>query len=553
MRIFRTFLFLNLIFLSTNLFSQSVVVSSYFNAADPRDEWTELLVVTDNTDMRNWSLRDNNSSQTAWQTAVTFNNISFWNNMRAGTIIMIWHRPVTSGSVAHPADVNKDDGYIELDATNTAYLGGGSFGTAPTWAGNSLNIAGGADVLQLRDASGTHIHALGHNSAATGTDWNTLPSPKLNHNNNMSSGDAVYVCPGNVVADYGTSAPQAGTTWTSKNSATITFGLPNISGGNPVTNTAFWDTLREPAFANQIVAPSSVVAGNPGSISFSWAGATDPNAADASTGYIVLRNTSNTFTAPADGTTYTTGAMIGAATIIAQINSSATTSYTDNTVMNGNAYYYRVYAFRYTTDNANGNVFHRSRGRAYTNTFVDVQQTNPLPVELISFTGKISGENILLNWATASELNNDYFIIEKATDEALFSETGRVNGMGNSSQQNSYSFIDESPSAGNNYYRLKQVDFNGAFEYSIIIVIDFTDQAPHTVVTWNTESGINYRVSGWNGKANIEVYDVNGNLLRRRAMNDDEEGIIDLAGEPAGIYIVRFFSGEFIEVKKVKW
>ena len=70
-----------LIILSSRLFSQQVVVNGYFNAADPRDEWIELLVITDNTDMRNWTLRDNNSSQTSWQTEITFQNIAFWNNM----------------------------------------------------------------------------------------------------------------------------------------------------------------------------------------------------------------------------------------------------------------------------------------------------------------------------------------------------------------------------------------------------------------------------------------------------------------------------------------
>lgn len=530
--------------------SQSVAVSSYFNAADPRDEWIELIVIADNTDMRNWTLRDNNSSQTAWQTATTFSNISFWNNMRAGTIIMIWNRPVTSSSVAHPTEINKADGYIELDATNTTYFSGGAFGSAPSWGGASLNVAGGADVIQLRNSSGTHIHALGHNSSP-GSDWTALPSPKLNHNNTASSGDAIYICPGYVIADYGANAPQAGTTWTSKNNSTITFGLPNISGGNPTTNTAYWDTLREPVFANQVVAPSSVVAGNPGSISFSWTGATDPNPADGTTGYFILRNTSNTFTAPDDGTTYTTGSTIGTATVIAHINSSSTTTYTDNTVMNGNAYYYRVYAFRYTTDNTNGNSFHRARGRAYTSTFVEIQQTNPLPVELISFFGQREEEEVLLNWETASELNNDYFIVERATDENTFTEIGRVTGNGNSSQLNAYLFIDQNPANGNNYYRLKQVDFNGQYEFSNTIVINYSKEAAPVCTTWNCEAGIGYTLNGWNGTVMIDMFDVNGNLVFSEQTFGNDKGIIPLNSNSHSMYLLRITCGAIQQTKKI--
>lgn len=550
MRIFRTFFPLLFIFSATHLFSQSVVISSYFNAADPRDEWTELVVITDNTDMRSWTLRDNNSSQTAWQTAATFTTNALWNNMRAGTIIMIWHRPVTSGNVAHPVDVNKNDGYIEVDLSNTAYFSGASLGTSPSWAGNSLNIAGGGDVLELRNASGTHIHALGHISSP-GSDWTAMPAPKLNHNNSANSGDAIYISPGYALADYGTNTPQAGTTWTSKNNSTVTFGLPNISGGNPTTNTAYWDTLREPVFASQSVAPSSVVAGSPGSISFSWTGATDPNAADGTTGYLILRNTVNTFTAPADGTTYTTGTNLGAAMILAQITSSATTSYMDNTVMNGNSYYYRVYAFRYTTDNGNGNTYHRSRGRAYTSTFVDVQQVNPLPVEMLFFKGEKAGEEVLLNWETASELNNDYFIIERATDQTGFREIGRADGNGTSTQLHTYTFTDMAPSIGNNYYRLKQTDFNGAFEYSNSVAIHFDSQQEEYFNVWNDGEEMYYQSSGWNVQGVMEIYDVAGNLVSKKEIGGNEKGIIPLDENGKGIYLVRFSCGETQQVKKI--
>ena len=464
-------------FLPTLGFSQDVVVSGYFNAVDPRDEWIELLVVSDNVDMRGWTLRDNNSSQTSFQTAITFNNIAFWNNMRAGTIILIWNRIVASdGSTSHPTDVNKEDGYIKLNAQNTTYFTGGSFGTSPTWAGASLNYAAGGDVLQLRNSSATHVHALGH-CATAGSNWTSLPSPKLNHQASLATGDAMYICPGSSLSDYGTNNPQNGTTYTAVSNTTTTFGLPNSCSGSAVSNTAFWNSVREPAFTSQLVYPVSV-SGNPGSNSFTWSACTDPNPADVTTGYLILRNTSNTFTSPADGTTYAVGSSIGTATVIAEYNSSQSTSHTDNDVFDGNCYYYRVYAFRYTTDNLNGNAYHESRGRAYNQTsFVTVDCASPLPVELVSFDATpIGNDQIETAWVTASELNCDRYEVQISGNGYDFVSVAEVRGNGSSNQMHNYHTLIDKPEHNLVYVRLKQFDYNGQYQLSDIRAVQFHSQ-----------------------------------------------------------------------------
>ncbi len=88
-----------------------------------------------------------------------------------------------------------------------------------------------------------------------------------------------------------------------------------------------------------------------------------------------------------------------------------------------------------------------------------------LPIELISFNPKCNNIEIQLNWATASEINNDYFTIERSTDAINFEPIGTVYGSGNSSRVNNYSWIDDSQINGTVYYRLKQTDFNGKSEY----------------------------------------------------------------------------------------
>jgi len=86
---------------------------------------------------------------------------------------------------------------------------------------------------------------------------------------------------------------------------------------------------------------------------------------------------------------------------------------------------------------------------------------NPLPVGLIDFIATTENNNVILKWATSSEINNNYFTIERSSDATNFTELTRVNGAGTSSVALQYSFIDENPINGISYYRLKQTDYDG--------------------------------------------------------------------------------------------
>jgi hypothetical protein len=361
--------------------AQEAVVSSYFNAADPRDEWTEILIIQDNLDIRNWTLRDNSSDQDNWSTEITFNNNVFWSHLRAGTIIIIWHRqyPSTSTTIKNPFDEDASDGYLELHANDAVYFTGGIFGPNPGYNGETLNIAGSGDILQLRNSSSTHVHALAHKSTV-GVDFTNLPSPKLNHSQSLASNEAVFVCPGNTVLEYGTSTPQIGTTFTAKAaSPNFTYGLPNTCTAGVSTNSDFWRTTRQPGWDT----PS--LTANPNGpytqVTLLWNQCVDPYVTDGTQGYIIMRNTTNTFTAPTDGVSYSNGTNIGTATIIATITSATTTTYTDNISLTcGEQMFYRVYAYRYADDNTNGNNFNVARGRAYNETeYASASVTFPSP------------------------------------------------------------------------------------------------------------------------------------------------------------------------------
>lgn len=135
------------------------------------------------------------------------------------------------------------------------------------------------------------------------------------------------------------------------------------------------------------------------------------------------------------------------------------------------------------TMGANGNLEGRmlstsgaigfSTGVIYTSYFC----SNPiaLPIELISFTGSCDLQNTRLEWSTASEINNDYFSIERSLDVINWKLVSKVEGAGNSNSIKNYSYIYKEPTHEIYYYRLKQTDFNGQFEHSDIIATNKCD------------------------------------------------------------------------------
>ncbi len=109
-------------------------------------------------------------------------------------------------------------------------------------------------------------------------------------------------------------------------------------------------------------------------------------------------------------------------------------------------------------------------------------QSIPLPVELISFTGKCDSKSISLEWVTASELNNDFFVLEKSYDGINFSEVTRIKGAGTVSTTTAYKFLDHDLKDESRwYYRLKQVDFNGESAESKIISINCNESGKNDV------------------------------------------------------------------------
>lgn len=104
--------------------------------------------------------------------------------------------------------------------------------------------------------------------------------------------------------------------------------------------------------------------------------------------------------------------------------------------------------------------------------FYKLESENFIPVELTSFNASTSNNQIVLNWTTASELNNRGFEIQQSFDNETFTNLGFVPGFGSTTEAKSYSFTVGNAPAGLHYYRLKQVDFDGSYEYSSLVEIE---------------------------------------------------------------------------------
>ena len=167
-----------------------------------------------------------------------------------------------------------------------------------------------------------------------------------------------------------------------------------------------------------------------------------------------------------------------------------------------------------------------------------------LPVTLSSFTGERRKDNTnLLQWTTSSERNNNYFIIERSGNGFDYAELDRVKAMGTSSTDHDYVYIDKTPADGINYYRLRQVDFNGKYTWSNSIslnnqVNNFTVNISPIPVSDILNVLLN---TGSSGTVDIQVLDVFGNVrlhYQREANEGSNEIKTDVASLPPGVYII---------------
>ncbi len=174
----------------------------------------------------------------------------------------------------------------------------------------------------------------------------------------------------------------------------------------------------------------------------------------------------------------------------------------------------------------------------------------PLPIELVSFNGKQEKMNIQLTWITETEINNDFFTIERSVDGITFHEVGTEDGAGTNYHQTKYLFLDQNPKKGINYYRLKQTDFDGTFKFSGIVGVNYTsgEQSVSNIRPNPCSNDLYFDfLSPAGGTIKVEVFDYIGRLVlnENMAINEGQTTLnTKLGGLSKGIYSLKVSYGE---------
>ena len=188
--------------------------------------------------------------------------------------------------------------------------------------------------------------------------------------------------------------------------------------------------------------------------------------------------------------------------------------------------------------------------------------TNPLPVKLLSLKATASGNDVLVSWTTASEINNKGFEVESSTDEVNFNYVGFVKGANNSQSVRNYSLTDANAmntNVGNViYYRLKQLDNSGRFTYSNVVAVNKEGDGKDVVAVFPNPFNEAYQLALTTNaatKALVETVDMQGKVLLSKTVEVNNGinnvSIPESAELQAGIYFVRVTLNNQVVVKKL--
>jgi hypothetical protein len=217
------------------------------------------------------------------------------------------------------------------------------------------------------------------------------------------------------------------------------------------------------------------------------------------------------------------------------------------------------------------NTNHRIRIATHGNGVYEADIDLVIPVELISFSGKIENNKITLNWATATELNNKGFEVQRRaslnpSEGGTFGEweaAGFVQGSGTTTEIRHYSFVDENVLPGAYVYRLKQIDYDGNYSYSESIELNFSYASDFELFQnypnpFNPTTNIQYAISS-RQFVTLKVYDVLGNEIATLVNEEKQPGIYEVEFNTSsikhipssGIYFYYLKAGNFAETKKM--
>lgn len=190
----------------------------------------------------------------------------------------------------------------------------------------------------------------------------------------------------------------------------------------------------------------------------------------------------------------------------------------------------------------------------------DISATNtvPLPVKLLSFNPMVVDKTVKINWITETEVNNDFFTLEKSLDLKNFEVVDVIKGSGNTNTKSTYNYVDKRPYFGTSYYRLKQNDYDGNFEYfapvGVIVKNVFEDVSvyPNPV----TGNGFIEFTSTQETTQTISIYDISGRVVYEKlyeVKKGNNKLVLETTHLTKGMYFIQLADGaDGVNIKFIK-
>ena len=263
--------------------AQKIVVSEYRNDVSQDAEFTEILVIEDDVDLRGMMVVDNRGDGDRQQSGPQFKDLEKFAHVRAGTIFLLWHGSRSSRQIDE--DTSLADGYMEVSQSDGRFFNI----VSPEGSGGNtgMNLNQDRDFVQILNSDTTHHHGLGH-GRPPGSTWNATPDPKTGSDTISVAGSRSVGVTGRSLEAY--NAPRG------KDSVSVglqnTPGLPNqintpkIIQGLTNRNKFFWLETREPEWTST---PSvTIVEQTAARHVIEWTDVIDSYPDDRATGYLVL-------------------------------------------------------------------------------------------------------------------------------------------------------------------------------------------------------------------------------------------------------------------------
>ncbi|RYG40754.1 MAG: T9SS type A sorting domain-containing protein, partial [Chitinophagaceae bacterium] len=178
----------------------------------------------------------------------------------------------------------------------------------------------------------------------------------------------------------------------------------------------------------------------------------------------------------------------------------------------------------------------------------------PLPVSLLDFYAGIENKKIKITWSTTTEMDNNFFEIERSTDGRIFHKIGEVAGHGNSNNMHHYIFYDEQPFGGKIFYRLRQVDINGQYSYSNTRIVMFGSEEKFSVYPNPLASAGKLTVfmaQTGRRKVNVTIHDINGRILHTSIHQLQQNNFLLEPYLAPGVYFLKIQGEQFSSTKKI--